>query len=262
MKLLPALFCCLSLHAAGTEGFAVIPAGEFRPYLRGKDEPVSVAVPSFLLAVEPVTNAEFAEFLRSQPKWRRSQVPPIFADKTYLSHWTGDLEPGPTAPAASPVVKVSWFAANAFAQWRGARLPTTAEWERAASAGFETPVGRDDPELQRGLYAWLARPQPEVFPPASGFRPNYFGVKAIHGLVWEWVDDFDTVMVTGESRGDTGLDRGLFCGGGAAGARDTQDYAAYMRLAMRSSLQASHTTSGMGFRLARDIPPPIQPSTP
>lgn len=253
-------FLTLTLRAVAPEGFAVIPAGEFRPYLHGRDDPASVRVPAFLLAVAPVTNAGFAGFVRANPRWRRSRVSPLFADATYLSHWKDDLEPGPSAPPDSPVVKVSWFAASAFATWRGARLPSTAEWERAASAGYAAENGKNDPEQRRDLYAWLARPQPDLLPPAADFRPNYFGIKAMHGLVWEWVGDFDTAMVTGESRGDSGLDRGLFCGGGAAGARDTEDYAAYMRIALRSSLQASHATSGLGFRLARDLSPPPSPS--
>ena len=56
-------------------------------------------------------------------------------DASYLELWTGDLEPGPRAPADAPVVGVSGFAARAYAAWVGKRRPTTAEWERAASAG-------------------------------------------------------------------------------------------------------------------------------
>ena len=74
------------------------------------------------------------------------------------------------------------------------------------------------------------------------------------GLVWEWVDDFNTAMVTGESRADTGLERDLFCGAGAAGAKDSSDYAAFMRSALRSSLQANNTTTSLGFRCAQSLP--------
>ena len=54
---------------------------------------------------------------------------------------------------------------------------------------------------------------------ASG-RANFCGVHDLHGLVWEWVADFNTAMVTGDARGDTGLDRQLFCGSGSQGAKD------------------------------------------
>ena len=72
-------------------------------------------------------------------------------------------------------------------------------------------------------------------------------------LVWEWVDDFNAVLVTGESRADTGLERTQFCGAGAAGARDLENYAAFMRAGMRSSLRASYVVPNLGFRCAQDL---------
>jgi sulfatase modifying factor 1 len=239
----------------------VIPAGTYEPLLRTPQEPAQVAVPAFLLDEQPVTNADYLAFVTANPKWRRSQVSPLFADESYLQHWTGDLEPGPAAPADAPVVRVSWFAARAYARWSGKRLPTTAEWERAAAAGYDQPDGRNDATMKRDLYAWLARPVPAVLADAATLRPDFHGVRGLHGLVWEWVEDFNTATVTGESRADTGLDRDLFCGAGSIGASDTTDYAAFMRAALRSSLQARNTTTSLGFRCARDAAPPIA-STP
>ena len=109
-------------------------------------------------------------------------------------------------------------------------------------------------QLNRDLYAWLARPVPAILPAAGNARPNFYGVRDLHGLVWEWVEDFNTAMVTGESRGDSGLERNLFCGAGSVGAKDTSDYAAFMRQALRSSLKANNTTSALGFRCAQDHP--------
>lgn len=231
-----------------------IPAGRYAPLLRSVKESAMVEVAPFRLEATPVTNAQFLSFVTANPKWQRSQVSRLFADASYLEHWTDDLVPGPAAPADAPVVRVSWFAARAYARWVGRRLPTTAEWEVAAGAGYTRPDGRDDPALNRDLYAWLARPVPAVLPPVTGARQNFLGVRGLHGLVWEWVDDFNTAMVTGESRADSGLDRDLFCGAGAAGAPETSDYAAFMRLALRSSLKAANTTTSLGFRCAADLP--------
>jgi formylglycine-generating enzyme required for sulfatase activity len=95
---------------------------------------------------------------------------------------------------------------------------------------------------------------PAVLADVSTARPNFHGARGLHGLVWEWVDDFNTAMVTGESRGDSGLERDLFCGSGSVGARDTGNYAAFMRQALRSSLKANNTTTSLGFRCARTFP--------
>ncbi len=239
---------------AGSAGMITIPAGEYAPLLRPAGEPARTPVAAFLLAEVPVTNADFLAFVTAQPQWRRSRVSRLFADASYLQHWTGDLEPGPQSPPDAPVVQVSWFAARAYARWAGKRLPTTAEWERAAAVGYTQPASRDDDAFNRDLYAWLARPVPAVLPEVHSAPPDFHGVRGLHGLVWEWVDDFNTAMVTGESRADTGLERDLFCGAGAAGAQDTSDYAAFMRAALRSSLKANNTTTSLGFRCAQSLP--------
>jgi len=238
--------------ARATESVA-IPAGSYVPLQRSVKDLASVPVAAFRLDVTPVTNAEFLAFVRANPKWQRSRVSPLFADASYLEQWAGDLEPGPRAPADAPVVRVSWFAARAYAAWAGKRLPTTAEWELAASAGYTRADGKNDEQLNRDLYAWLARPVPAVLPDVTTARPNFHGVRGLHGLVWEWVSDFNTALVTGESRADSGLERDLFCGAGSAGAKDTTDYAAFMRQALRSSLKANNTTSSLGFRCAQDL---------
>ena len=81
---------------------------------------------------------------------------------------------------------------------------------------------------------------------------NDAGVWDLHGLVWEWVEDFNSSLVTGESRADAALERSLFCGSGALGASAFLDYAAFMRQALRSSLRASYTMRNLGFRCACD----------
>jgi formylglycine-generating enzyme len=233
-------------------GMVLIPAGTYEPLLRGRDDPERVATAAFWLDARPVTNGEFLDFVRAHPRWQRSRVSPLFAEKGYLADWAGDLELGPQAPEASPVVRVSWFAARAYASWRGKRLPTTAEWERAAAAGFRSDNGAGEPEYRAAAMAWFAQPTPATLPAAGNGRPNFHGARDLLSLVWEWVDDFNTAMVTGESRADTGLERTLFCGAGAAGARDLENYPAFARAAMRSSLRATYALASLGFRCAED----------
>lgn len=229
----------------------LIPAGDYEPLFRDSKEPAATAVPAFHLDVRPVTNAEFLAFVTANPQWRRSRVSPLFADKGYLADWAGDVEPGPDAPANSPVVRVSWFAARAFAAWCGKRLPTTAEWERAASVGFTTTNAKTEPAYRALVLDWFATPTPWPLPAAGSGRPNYFGVRDLAGLVWEWVSDFNAALVTGDARGDSSVDRGLFCSAGSVGARDREDYPAFMRAGFRSSLRASYVVPNLGFRCAK-----------
>ena len=94
-------------------------------------------------------------------------------------------------------------------------------------------------------------------PPVTAGLRNVYGVVGLHGLVWEWTLDFNSALVTGESRADASLDRSRYCGSGAAGAGDFEDYAAFMRYAFRSSLEARYTVPNLGFRGVR----PLSPST-
>ena len=87
----------------------------------------------------------------------------------------------------------------------------------------------------------------------TGVR-NVWGVEDLHALVWEWTLDFNSALVSGESRGDASLDRTLYCGAGASNAADFADYAAFMRFAYRASLEANYTTGQLGFRTARSLP--------
>jgi formylglycine-generating enzyme required for sulfatase activity len=231
----------------------LIPTGPYAPLFVEKDKPAAIAVPAFYLDIQPVTNAEFLAFVQASPQWRRSRVSPLFADSGYLGDWAGDLDPGPHAPAAAPVVRVSWFAARAYARWRGRRLPTTAEWERAASAGFVTPDGATEPAYREFVLTWFGTPAPASLPAAGSGRPNFYGVRDLAGLVWEWVSDFNSALVTGGSPADSGLNRGLFCSAGAVGARDPSDYPAFMRAGYRSSLRASYVVPNLGFRCAQSL---------
>lgn len=234
-------------------GMVLIPAGIYRPLFTAEKDPKEIAVKSFALDKLPVTNADFLEFVRANPKWQRSQVKRLFADENYLKSWAGDLEPGPDILANAPVTYVSWFAAKAYAAWKGKRLATTAEWEYVASASRTRIDGEKDPAYKEEILAWYSQPSAQVLPRVGLHPPNFFGVQDLNSLVWEWVADFNTAMVTGDARGDSGLERQLFCGAGAEGAKDPSNYIAFMRYGFRSSLRANYTVPNLGFRCAKDI---------
>lgn len=236
---------------------AQVPADVYKPAFRSPTDPDQIQVPAFQLDTLPVSNADFLAFVTAQPQWRRSKVKRVFADAGYLSHWAGDLDLGPGSGRAArePVTHVSWFAAKAYAQWCGKRLPTTAEWELAAAAGFTVRDGSKDPALAQALQQWYTEPAPSELPTLPSHPANVLGIHDLHGVVWEWTSDFNTAMVTGDARGDTGLERNLFCAGGAQSATDRANYPAFMRFALRSSLKAAFTLQNMGFRCASDPAP-------
>jgi formylglycine-generating enzyme required for sulfatase activity len=238
---------------AAPADMALVAAGVYRPAFRAATEPKEVPVRAFYLDKLPVTTGEYLEFVRANPRWRCSQVKPIFADRFYLKDWAGDLEPGANAPLDTPVTCVSWFAAKAFAQWKGRRLPTVAEWEYAAGASANRPDGENDLAFRQEILRWYTTSGAPAGHVGAG-RPNYWGIYDLHGLMWEWVLDFNAAMVTGDSRADAGgLERGLFCGAGAQGARAVDDYPAFMRLGFRSSLSANFCVHNLGFRCAKDL---------
>lgn len=242
------LFLTFCAVRGAQPGMVDIPASVYRPLFRGERDAKEVLVAAFQLDVRPVTNGEFLTFVRENSKWQRSQVKRLFADEKYLAHWAGDLDLG-NVRAEQPVTNLSWFAAKAFAAARGKRLPTTAEWELAAGAGFTVRDGSKDTDFQAEVTRWYATPSPAVLPDVGG-RANVLGVRDLHGLVWEWTSDFNSAMVTGDARGDSGLERQLFCGAGSVGAQDTGNFAAFMRFGFRSSLRAGYTVHNLGFRCA------------
>jgi len=226
-----------------------VSAGMFTPFYTN-DGPVEVK--AFMLDVYPVTNGEYLDFVRNHPEWSRSLVPKLFADERYLQHWESDFTPGTQAPLDSPVTLVSWHAARAYAAWKGKRLPSLPEWEFAGRAE-PANAKAGDASLASRLLAWYARRSQLPLPAVGNTFANAFGIWDMHGLIWEWVEDFNSVPVS--SRADSADDPSSrnFCGGAAIGIDDVNNYAAFMRYAFRSSLSARYTVATLGFRCAKDI---------
>jgi formylglycine-generating enzyme len=247
-----ALLCALgpAAPAARADGdFRLVPGAEFRSVLPAGPKQERVRVADFRLARTPVTNGEFLEFVRRHPQWQRGRVAGLFADAGYLRHWAGPLELGGAQPR-QPVVHVSWFAATAYCEAQGARLPTWHEWEWAAAADERRPDARDDPAWRQQLLDWYAQTG-RALPPVGSGTPNLHGVHDLHAGVWEWVDDFGAMMVSGDNREQGDPDLMRFCGAGAMTMEQKENYAVLMRIAMLSSLQARYTTANLGFRCAK-----------
>ncbi|MBI3359630.1 MAG: SUMF1/EgtB/PvdO family nonheme iron enzyme, partial [Chloroflexi bacterium] len=191
-------------HATGTalpavtdtppavEGMIEIPAGEF---IRGSDSAGAesrpqrrIALKAFLIDKTEVTNAQFAEFVKAT------------GHKTYFESlgrtkniWS---VPRPNTAADSlpeyPVVFITWDDAHAFCKWAGKRLPTEAEWEKAARGadGNIFPWGNDfDPARSNSA---LNPNSPNGTMPVGSFPDGAspFGVLDMSGNVWEYVSDW------------------------------------------------------------------------
>lgn len=247
MKLLVACVLLAAATAASAEPAKIGP-GIYRPIFPASPAEREVPVAAFRLDRTPVTNAQFLAFVREHPEWRRDRIKPLFADELYLAHWASPDSLG-TARPAGPVVRVSWFAARAYCEARGGRLPLEREWELAAAASETSRDASRDPAFAARVLAWYTQLAPAVLPDVGG-PPNAWGVRDLHGLVWEWIDDFSAALVASDSRTP---DQKVFCGGAGATSRDASAYATFMRIALRSSLEARSTTSVLGFRCAYDL---------
>ena len=171
----------------------LIPAGEFQmgnkgpveqgPYGPQKDEtPLhTVYVDALYIDTYEVTNAEFKKFLDANPEWQKGNKFPN--DETYLGNWEGNTYP---EGQGNHPVNVNWYAAMAYAKWSGKRLPTGAEWEKAARGG-----------LKRRAYPWgdainpsMANYQVNHFTvPVGSYKPNMYGLYDMAGNVQEWCLD-------------------------------------------------------------------------
>lgn len=235
---------------AAAETWQAVRGGVFESVLPEGTKDTRATVADFRIARTPVTNADFLAFVKRRPEWQRGRAPRLFADDRYLRHWAGPETLGAAEPL-QPVVHVSWFAADAYCAVQGARLPTWHEWEYVAAADERFTDARDDPAWRQRILAWYS--QTGAAPLARvGGAANVYGVHDLHGLVWEWVEDFGGMMVSGDNREQGDPDLMKFCGTGALSMEQKENYAVLMRIAMLSSLRAPYTTANLGFRCAKD----------
>ncbi|HCE07026.1 MAG TPA: hypothetical protein DIT28_14480 [Oxalobacteraceae bacterium] len=244
------LFACLPAPAAE---YVPIPAGSFVSALSsGSPGNAPVRVAPFAMRATPVTTREFLAFTASHPEWQRSRVPAIFADASYLHQFDGSQTPPPTG-SERPITSVSWFAAQAFCESEGGRLPTWHEWEYVAAADAGHADARRDPAWRAKILSWYSQSS-GMPPPVVGGAANFYGIRDMHGLIWEWVDDFNALLVSADSRNQGDPDRLQFCGAGAISLQDKENYAILMRIALLSALSGADTTNNLGFRCARALP--------
>ena len=229
-----------------------IDSGSYRAFI-GKDSNNIIKVKSFYIDNSPVTNAEYLTFLKANPQWTRSKVLRLYADSTYLKHWKGDYQLPEKINPDAPVTNVSWFAAEAYAKSVGKRLPTIEEWEYVGLADRTSKNASDKPDFTNFILREYQQRKSNMNKVVRQGEPNFYGVYDMYGMVWEWTYDFNSVMMSGESRKDNTTNESLFCAGGAITASDLRNYAAFVRYALRGSIKANNCLNNLGFRCARDF---------
>jgi len=230
---------------------ALIPAGEFRMGCeagRDDEKPVrTVWVGAFELAVLQVRNRDYRVFLQD----KGYEVPPEWANPS-LNH------------PDQPVVAVSWLDAIAYCDWLGARtrrryrLPTEAEWERAARGGVQDRlyVWGNEPPAAHPAYRRRWSGRVEGPRPVGEDEPNPYGLLDIGENIHEWCADwygpnYYQIAPARDPKGPESGTRRASRGG------SWRHHIKVSRCAARSSIPPHFRYADYGFRVARDADPSL-----
>jgi formylglycine-generating enzyme required for sulfatase activity len=221
------------------EGIVLVPAG---PFLMGTDTEEgsfnkgdsgpqrTVRLAAYYIDKNEVTNAEYKRYCDATGY----PAPPHWSDGNY-----------PAGMAALPVSFVNWWEAQAYALWKGKRLPTEAEWEKAARGidGRTYPWGETwNPDL----LVWQAESPQAVGSIPGGASP--YGALDMAGNVFEWVADwYQAYPGSTLTFPQYGTQYKVVRGGGF----DVRDYDLYTF--HRSLTRPAHRSEFVGFRCAKSV---------
>ena len=171
---------------------ALIPAGSFQmgSNENSDEQPIhTVTLDAYYIDQYEVTNAEYADFLNARGNQSEGGVTWLVeGDSDVLITQNGGEWQPKSGYGNYPVVGVSWYGAAAYCEWRGARLPTEAEWEKAARGGLEGkqyPWGDTISCADANYYSCVGN-----MTIVGKYAPNGYGLYDMAGNVWEWVADW------------------------------------------------------------------------
>lgn len=235
---------------SSAEGMVLIPAGEFqmgraelneddakgmRPLILRDDRPYhAVFLDSYWMDAKEATHADYAKFVKAT-----GHTPP--------RHWLqGEM---PQERASHPIYNVDWYDATAYCEWQGKRLPTEAEWERAARGGLE---GKDYPWGDDGVEPETARYNTPLGPgPVGDFEANGLGLYDMAGSVSEWCFDWfeRTYYERSPAKNPRGPEEGLYriIRGGA-----WSDAPNRLTVFFRNWVRPDQKSANIGFRCVKD----------
>ena len=217
------------------------------------EEPAhSLYLDAFWIDQHEVTNVQFSEFLnqegnQTEEGFTRLEVEydAVRIEKVGAGHWQSLGDYG-----NHPVVHVTWYGVRDYCEWAGRRLPTEAEWEKAARGGLEGkkfPWGDENPVCTAGSAngaefamcdKWTA--------PVMTYSANGYNLYDMAGNVLEWVADLYDVYAGGDPNADDSFGEGLLVLRGGAWYLDGYS----LRVAKRDAASPDSTGYGIGFRCA------------
>ena len=244
---------------AGPDGMVLISAGSFEMGSADADadadeRPVhTVHLDAFYMDVYEVTNAEFKAFVDANPGLLQI-IEDEYGDSGNLSHWDGTDYPA--GRADHPVVNVSWYAALAYAQWAGKRLPTEAEWEYAARgglAGQKYPWGNAEPTSTHANHEDSGIGGTTS---VGRYAANGYGLYDMAGNVSEWCfDEYDANFYAASANSQNPIASGVEDSDRVLRGGSWRDSASYLRVADRTRSSPSDANSFTGFRCVRPVAP-------
>jgi formylglycine-generating enzyme required for sulfatase activity len=235
MVSVPAGEFIMGSNQVDTEGQAA-ELGSMKPWFLDEHPQRKVHLPAFYIDLHEVTNAEYVKFIRATgtpppPFWVNSQVP--------------------SSQEQLPVTQITWPQADAYCKWAGKRLPTEAEWEKAARGtdGREYVWGN---EYKPGLANTGDAPNKSLMPVGSfpGSKSPY-GVEDMVGNAWEWTSDWYQDYSGSDYRSDAFGEKFKVIRGNSWGEMGHYSLTHYSRAAYRFYAPPELHLSDVGFRCTK-----------
>ncbi len=261
--------------SAKKEVMVLISAGKFEMgdnFNEGMDDefPVhTVYVDSFYIDAYEITNAQYASFLNTYGKnvdAAGHELLRINSNYRLIRKMRNEYRPL-AGYENHPAVEVSWYGAAAYAQFYGKRLPTEAEWEKAARGGLvgkRYPLGDEISHNNANYRETGGRDRWSRTSPVGSFPPNGYGLYDMAGNAWEWVaDEYDEsyysksppnnpkgpgVAITFKNNDFTEILSWRVLRGGHC-----LDDAIFLRCADRDYFEPANKNGSFGFRCAKDL---------
>jgi len=236
----------------------LIPAGEFtmgEDSAEAKDDekpPHNVYLSDFYIDRYEVTNRQYRKFIQATGH----RVPYVEKQWAEPYNWHGSSYP--EGKGDYPVVLISWDDAMAYARWAGKRLPSEAEWEKAARSGlvgkkypWGDTIGFNRASYDKGLI------RRRTLTPVGNYSPNSFGLYDVAGNVWEWCLDWydEEYYRVSPGRNPDGAEKGLYRVLRGGSWINTEKY---LRCSHRGKNVPDYRSYTLGFRcaLSADGPAP------